>query len=83
MCSAALRQAGRVSHVCHDAQEPEFGACAAMRTIVCGGEALHPPLVKLFGKLLPQARLYNDYGPTEVTVASTGEPGPARPRHAR
>ncbi len=54
-----------------------------MRTIVCGGEALHPPLVKLFGKLLPQARLYNDYGPTEVTVASTGEPGPARPRHAR
>ena len=47
-----------------------------MRTIVCGGEALHPPLVKLFGKLLPQARLYNDYGPTEVTVASTGAPSP-------
>ena len=43
-----------------------------MRMVICGGEALHLPLVKLFRTTLPHARLYNDYGPTEVTVASTG-----------
>ena len=43
-----------------------------MRMVICGGEALHLSLVKLFRTTLPHARLYNDYGPTEVTVASTG-----------
>ena len=53
-------------------QEPEFRECASMRLVVCGGEALHLPLVKLCRATLPHARLYNDYGPTEVTVGSTG-----------
>jgi non-ribosomal peptide synthetase component F len=53
-------------------QEPEFRECASVRLVVCGGEALHLPLVKLFRTTLPHARLYNDYGPTEVTVGSTG-----------
>ena len=60
------------SKCCHDAQEPEFRACARLRSVICGGEAMQIPLVKQFASLLPHARLFNDYGPTEVTVASTG-----------
>ncbi len=37
---------------------------------------MRAPLIKLFASLLPHARLYNDYGPTEATVASTGERSP-------
>ena len=44
--------------------------------MICGGEAMRAPLIKLFASLLPHARLYNDYGPTEATVASTGERSP-------
>ncbi len=53
-------------------QEPDFRACASLRSVICGGEAMRAPLTKLFASLLPHARLYNDYGPTEATVASTG-----------
>ena len=53
-------------------QEPDIKDCKALRTIICGGEVLQPQLVKLHKSLLPQARLFNDYGPTEVTVATTG-----------
>ncbi len=60
-------------------QEPEFRECASMRLVVCGGEALHLPLLKLFRATLPHARLYNDYGPTEVTVGSTGVAALASP----
>ncbi len=53
-------------------QEPDLKECKALHTVICGGEALHPQLVKLFKAVLPHAQLWNDYGPTEVTVASTG-----------
>ena len=53
-------------------QEPDITDCKALRTIICGGEVLQPQLVKLHKSLLPHARLFNDYGPTEVTVATTG-----------
>ena len=33
---------------------------------------MSPPLVKLCKDVLPDARLFNDYGPTEFTVVSTG-----------
>ena len=56
----------------HGVQEPDFRACASLRSVICGGEAMRAPLTKLFASLLPHARLYNDYGPTEATVASTG-----------
>jgi len=58
------------------AQEPDFRACASLRSVICGGEAMRAPLIKLFASLLPHARLHNDYGPTEATVASTGGRSP-------
>ena len=53
-------------------QEPDLRECSALRTVVSGGEAMPGALVRLFRKALPHARLFNAYGPTEVTVASTG-----------
>ena len=53
-------------------QEPDLRECSALRTVVCGGEAMPGALVRLFRKVLPHARLFNAYGPTEVTVACTG-----------
>ena len=58
-------------------QEPEFRECSALRTVVSGGEAMPSALIRLFRKALPHARLFNVYGPTEVTVASTGAGRPA------
>jgi non-ribosomal peptide synthetase component F len=60
----------------HGAQEPDFRACTSLRSVICGGEAMRASLMKLFASLLPHARLYNDYGPTEATVASTGGRSP-------
>jgi acyl-coenzyme A synthetase/AMP-(fatty) acid ligase len=64
---------------CGGAQEPDFSACTALRTVVVGGETLRMPLMKLFRTLLPHAHLHNDYGPTEVTIGSTGRLSLASP----
>jgi amino acid adenylation domain-containing protein len=43
----------------------------SVRVVVLGGEVLPPPLVAATRRALPEVRLFNDYGPTEVTVAAT------------
>ncbi|HEX9938582.1 MAG TPA: amino acid adenylation domain-containing protein, partial [Longimicrobium sp.] len=62
--------------------EGGLAACHALRTVMCGGEALPADLVRRFSRQSPWARLYNVYGPTEAAVDVTawpcaGEPGAA------
>lgn len=47
------------------------GDLAEVRTVILGGEVLPPELAARSRRELPGARLFNDYGPTEVTVAAT------------
>ena len=53
-------------------------ACTKLRHLICGGEALPPPVASRFQQVLPSAHLHNLYGPTEATVACTGAPSPPR-----
>ncbi|HYH82550.1 MAG TPA: amino acid adenylation domain-containing protein [Longimicrobium sp.] len=60
------------------ADEADFAACTTVRRVACGGEAMPPALVERFHAMLPQAELYNVYGPTETAVDVTAwrcEPG--------
>ncbi|PPK97265.1 amino acid adenylation domain-containing protein [Kineococcus xinjiangensis] len=43
----------------------------SVRAVILGGEVLPPELVTASRRAVPRARLFNDYGPTEVTVAAT------------
>ncbi len=49
----------------------EPAALAALRCVIVAGEACTADLVQRHTALLPQAKLYNEYGPTEGTVWST------------
>ena len=49
---------------------PEFGFCNTLRRVFVGGEVLSGDLVERFYATM-KAELYNLYGPTEVTIAST------------
>ncbi len=49
----------------------EPGDLTGLRAVVLGGDVLPPELVALSRQALPGVRLFNDYGPTEVTVAAT------------
>lgn len=40
----------------------------ALRTIVVGGEQMPLPLVQKHKEIVPQAGLFNEYGPTETTI---------------
>jgi non-ribosomal peptide synthetase component F len=44
---------------------------SSLRSATVGGEALPPLLVQQFYKLLPDAQLHNEYGPTEATIGAT------------
>jgi amino acid adenylation domain-containing protein len=61
------------------------GALYSVRVVILGGEVLPVDLIATSHRLLPAARVFNDYGPTEVTVAATvhevvpGPPGPDVP----
>ena len=52
-----------------DTTDPED--LASVTATILGGEVLPPALVAEHRRAVPQARLFNDYGPTEVTVAAT------------
>jgi amino acid adenylation domain-containing protein len=54
--------------------EGGLAACDALRTVMCGGEALAAELVRRFSGQAPWARLYNVYGPTEAAVDVTAWP---------
>jgi amino acid adenylation domain-containing protein len=59
--------------------EGGLAACDALRTVMCGGEALAAELVRRFSGQAPWARLYNVYGPTEAAVDVTAWPCTGRP----
>lgn len=44
---------------------------ASVRVTILGGEVLPPELAAEHHRLLPRSRLFNDYGPTEATVAAS------------
>ena len=50
-------------------EEPAFDEAPALRSIMCGGEALRSELVKRFHQR-SKAKLYNVYGPTETIIDS-------------
>ncbi|MDB5969250.1 MAG: glutamate-semialdehyde -aminomutase [Hydrocarboniphaga sp.] len=50
--------------------QAETPACASLKRIYASGEALPWALVRRLGDMLPQARIYNWYGPTEGGVVS-------------
>lgn len=43
----------------------------SLRAVIVAGEACPKDLVQLHARTLPQAKLYNEYGPTEASVWST------------
>lgn len=52
-----------------EAAEP--GQLKSLRTVIVAGEACPKPLVESHYQLLPDASLFNEYGPTEATVWSS------------
>ncbi|AIL12636.1 hypothetical protein IM40_02410 [Candidatus Paracaedimonas acanthamoebae] len=52
-------------------QQSEVSRCASLRRIFSGGEALSPKTKELILQTFPLVELYNDYGPTEITVRAT------------
>ncbi|MBA2672238.1 amino acid adenylation domain-containing protein [Ramlibacter sp.] len=52
-------------------EEETAARCTSLVTVQCGGGELPPALVRQFHERLPQARLHNLYGPTEITVDMT------------
>ncbi|BEL07226.1 hypothetical protein Q0Z83_054170 [Actinoplanes sichuanensis] len=75
---------------CHYAQVLDLQSPSALTEVITAGEALHvTPAVRRFFANLPDARLVNQYGPTETHVVTalelSGDPvtWPARPSVGR
>ncbi|WP_163871123.1 non-ribosomal peptide synthetase, partial [Myxococcus eversor] len=51
--------------------EPALARATSLKWLFCGGEALSTGLASLARERIPEARLVNLYGPTEVTIDST------------
>lgn len=74
---AALIEQHAVSHVLclpgfyHLLLEGERRRLSSLRTAIVAGEACPPGVVRHHQELLPHARLFNEYGPTEASVWST------------
>jgi len=62
-------------------EQPEAARCAAVRHVLCGGEALSPALQQRFFRILPGTALHNVFGSSEVPLVSHWrcEPGEERP----
>lgn len=54
--------------------EPDVSRCHSLRIILCGGEALPPKLVNTLTETLPDAAVFNMYGPAEATIDVTSWP---------
>ncbi len=50
---------------------PASAGAKSLKTVIVAGESCHKDLIDLHYQLLPQAQLFNEYGPTEATVWST------------
>ncbi|HVF55292.1 MAG TPA: amino acid adenylation domain-containing protein [Pyrinomonadaceae bacterium] len=75
---ARLVAAKRLSHLCTVPsfyslllEQAEAGQLESLRAVHVGAESCPPQLVNRHHQLLPQAALYNEYGPTEATVYCT------------
>lgn len=53
------------------ATEPDVGECGSLRVILCGGEAASPKLLNTLALALPDAAVFNMYGPAEATIDVT------------
>jgi amino acid adenylation domain-containing protein len=51
--------------------EPGVERCRSLRMILCGGEAVSPKLVNTLAATLPDAAVFNMYGPAEATIDVT------------
>ncbi|HVI70289.1 MAG TPA: non-ribosomal peptide synthetase, partial [Pyrinomonadaceae bacterium] len=51
--------------------QTQVAQLASLRCAIVAGEVCHRDLIELHHQLLPQAGLYNEYGPTEGTVWSS------------
>jgi len=51
--------------------EPALESCTSLRRLTTGGETLSVALQRRVRERLPATRLYNGYGTTETTIAST------------
>jgi aspartate racemase len=63
-------------------EQADAGQLAALRCVIVAGEACPRQLVDAHYRVLPQASLFNEYGPTEATVWSSVyecEPGETEP----
>jgi len=59
------------AHILAAARRGQFGRFGALRTVIVAGEPCPRDVVRAHHDLLPQAVLFNEYGPTEGTVWST------------
>jgi amino acid adenylation domain-containing protein len=50
-------------------EEPDFAACDALRTVLCGGEGLDRETHDRFFRRLPGRTLAHFYGPTEAAIS--------------
>ena len=64
-------------------EEPGVRACAGLRRLTTGGETLSVELQRRVLERLPGTALYNGYGATETTIASTFWRASMRPGRAR
>lgn len=51
--------------------EPGVEKCRSLRMVLCGGEAVSPRLVNTLAEILPDATVFNMYGPAEATIDVT------------
>ena len=52
-------------------QQARVGQLTSLRTVIVAGEPCPPELVARHAETLPNAALFNEYGPTEATVWSS------------
>jgi amino acid adenylation domain-containing protein len=52
-------------------QQARAGQLSSLRTVIVAGESCPPELIQHHAETLPQAKLFNEYGPTEATVWSS------------
>jgi amino acid adenylation domain-containing protein len=52
-------------------RQARAGQLTSLRTVIVAGESCPPELVQHHAETLPQAALFNEYGPTEATVWSS------------